>query len=242
MPAPDKTRQLAALEKIAGPSPWFWKTFPSVTGSSRQRFAWEYHGEQGDLAYLVTLGLEQEANKPRLALNTFCVPFLLPPAHLGIWCPEPGAIRVMGFDPDQLAGFQFEELVGWFKQSNDRVYAGTAPVAEFEVSTGLPAGTHPVEVPAEFRAVEELIVVGSYPAKTREDAACAVFVLYPHAGLVEVLPQKWFTARQFDVGRQWITRVTRDPDTHRLIGEGVRLGTFELSEDGCGFQRWIEKS
>lgn len=235
-------KRLALLEKTPGPSPWYWKTFPPLRGASGQKFVWTYHGNEGELGYLATLGLEQEPSKPRLALNTHCVPFLIPPQRLGIWCPEPGALRVMCFDPDQLAGFSFAEIVGWFKNSSDKVYAATAPLAEFEVSTGLAAGTHKIEVPEELRSIDELLLVGSRPAKTRDDAACNVYVLYPQAGLLQVVPQRWFTANQYDVGRQWISRVARDPASHRLIGDGVRMGAFELSEDGCDLAEWIENA
>jgi hypothetical protein len=235
-------KRLAHLEKTPGPSPWYWKTFPQVRRASGQSFVWTYHGNEGELAYLATLGPEQEPSKPRLALNTHCVPFLIPPERLGVWCPEPGALRVMCFDPDQLEGFSFAEIVGWFKNSSDRIYAATAPLAEFEVSTRLAAGAHKIEVPEEFRALDELLLVSSRSAKTREDAACNIYVLYPQAGLVQVIPQRWFTANQYDVGRQWISRVTRDPASHRLIGDGVRMGTFELSEDGCDLAEWIEKA
>ncbi len=236
-----KSRVLAAIEKSTGPSPWYWATFPTVVSHARQKFVWTYHGDSGELAYLVTLALEQEPNTPRLALNTFCVPFLVSPNLLGIWCPEPGGLRVMCFDPDQLAAFPLEEIVGWFKQSNDRVYSRTAPAAEFEVGRRFPEGTHKIDVPAAFHTVDEVIAVGSYPARTREDSACAVYVVYPQAGLVEVVPQKWFTASQYEVGRQWISRVTRSDD-HRFVGEAVRVGKFQLTPDGQQIAEWIEKA
>jgi hypothetical protein len=235
-------QRLTLLEKTIGPSPWYWKSFPPVPSASGQSLGWTYHGNEGELAYLVTLGLEQEPAKPRLALNTFCVPFLVPPDRLGIWCPEPNALRIMCFDPDQLAEFSFAEIVGWFKQSNDKVYAVTPPLAEIEVSTRLPEGTHKLEIPEDLRSLDELLLVGSRPAKNRDDAAANIYVLYPQAGLVQVLPQRWFTAGQYDVGRQWIARLARDPATQRIIGEGVRMGKFELSEDGCNVASWIEKS
>jgi hypothetical protein len=97
-------------------------------------------------------------------------------------------------------------------------------------------------VPEQFRSLDELLLVSSRPARNRDDAACNVYVLYPQAGLVQVLPQRWFTATQYDVGRQWISRVARDPASHRLIGDGVRMGAFELSEDGCDLAEWIEKA
>jgi hypothetical protein len=236
----DNERQLSLLTNSTGPSPWYWRTFPSVAANSKQNFAWTFHGEQGELAYLVTLGLESEPNRPRLALNTFCVPFPIAPDRLGIWCPEPGGLRLMCFDPDQLAAFSFNMIVGWFKQSAEKVYSATSPLAEFELSTRLPEGTHKIEVPEEFRSVDELLLVASRSAKTRDDAAANIFVLYPQAGLVQVLPQRWFTTNKYEVGRQWIARIVRDPETQRLLGDGVRMGSFRLSENGCEVEEWME--
>ena len=47
------------------------------------------------------------------------------------------------------------------------------------------------------------------------------------------------TPNQYDVGRQWIARVARDPESHRILGEAVRVGNFELSEDGQRVERWL---
>jgi hypothetical protein len=213
-----------------------------VESNSGQRFEWRYHGEQGKLPYLVTLGLAQEPHTPRLALNTYCRAFQLPPDRFGIWCPEPRTLRLLCFDPDQLKAFSFVDIVGWFKQSTERVYSATEPLAEFEISSALPAGVHKVQVPEPFRALDELLLLASYPARTRDDPACALYVLYPQAGLVEVLPQNWFTLSRYDVGRQWISRVARDPDTHRILGEAVRVGNFELTEDGTQIETWLSRA
>jgi hypothetical protein len=110
-----------------------------------------------------------------------------------------------------------------------------------EISTRLAGGMQKIGVPDAFRDVDEILLISSYPARMKTDAAAAIFVLYPQAGLVEVLPQKWFTAAQYDVGPQWISRVARDPMTHRIVGEAVRIGTFELGDDGCDVATWIEK-
>ena len=133
------------------------------------------------------------------------------------------------------------ELAGWFKQSDDRIYSRTAPVAEFEVPLDLGPGTHKIEVPPEFATVDELIVPTSYKAMSNDDPAFALFVFYLQAGLVEVLPQKWFTAAQYRVGQQWITRAARDSESHRIVGECFGAGTFLLEEDGCRLGQWIEK-
>jgi hypothetical protein len=230
------------LSKTIGPSPWYWKTFPSLTSVAGQRFVWTHQGNEGPLGYVVTLALEQEPQKPRLALNTYCRPFFVPPSHLGVWCPEGRALRLTCFDPDKLKAFELAEIAGWFKQSPDRIYARTEPIADFDVPLTLAAGTQKIDVPPELATVEELIVPTSYKAMSNDDPAFALFVFYPHAGLVEVLPQKWFTAAQYRVGEQWITRAARDPQSHRIFGECYGVGTFLLEEDGCRLERWLEKS
>lgn len=230
------------LARTVGPTPWYWETFPTPSSTSGQRFVWTHHGDQGPLGYLVSLNLAQEPDKPRLALNTYCRPFLVPPAHLGIWCPEGRSVRFACFDLDQLKAFDFAEIAGWFKPSSERIYSATAPMAEFEVPLTLEPGMRKISVPAELQTVDEIIVPTSYPAKSADDPAFALYVFYPHAELVEVLPQKWFTAAQYEVGRQWITRAARDLESHRIVGECFGAGSFLLEEDGLRLERWIEKS
>jgi hypothetical protein len=236
------SRLLDILARTIGPAPWYWRTFPRVSSASAQRFAWTHHGSEGALGYVVSLALAQKPDKPRLALNTYCRPFIVPPSHLGIWCPEGRSIRLTCFDPDQLKAFDPAEIAGWFKQSPERIYAGTAPLADFEIPLGLESGLHKIEVPAELRSVDELIVPTSYPAKTNDDPAFALYVFYLQAGLVEVLPQRWFTASQYEVGKQWIPRAARDPESHRIFGECFGVGNFLLEEDGCRLGQWIQKN
>jgi hypothetical protein len=236
------TRLREILAHTIGPTPWYWQTFPAITSAARQHFDWSHQGEEGPVGYVVTLGLEQEPDKPRLALNTYCRPFFVAPSYLGIWCPEGRSIRMICFDPDSLKGFEMAELAGWFKQSSDRIYSYTAPVADFEVPLDLGPGTHRIDVPPEFATVDELIVPTSYRAKSNDEPAFALFVFYPRAGLVEVLPQKWFTASQYRVGEQWITRAARDTESHRIVGECFGAGTFLLEEDGCRLERWLHRT
>jgi hypothetical protein len=241
MPTPNSTSIRQQLERTVGPAPWYWKTFPAFRSPSGQRFVWTHQGDHGPVAYVVSLAPEQEPDKPRLALNTYCRPIVMSPERLGIWCPEGRSIRVACFDPDQLETFDLAEIAGWFKQSSDRIYSKTAPLAEFEVSVTLSPGMHKIDVPAELAAVDEVIVPTSYKAMANVDPAFALFVLYLQAGLVEVLPQKWFTASQYQVGKQWISRAARDEESHRIFGECFGVGSFLLEEDGCQLAEWLER-
>ena len=238
----DAARLRKILSQTIGPVPWYWEKFPSFQSLSGQRFTWTYHGTEGPVAHLVTCGLEQEPDRIRLALNTYCRPFLVPPNFLGIWCPEGGSLRLACFDPDQLKAFDVAEVAGWFKQSSERIYAATAPTADFEVPLALSAGTHKIEIPGALRSVDEIIVPTSYRAMSNDDPAFALFVFYLQAGLVEVLPQRWFTAAQYRVGQQWITRAARDPESHRIVGECFGAGIFLLQEDGCRLDDWLERT
>ncbi len=229
------------LSKTVGPAPWYWETFPAIRSLAGQRFVWTHHGDQGPIGHLVTLGLEQQPELARLALNTYCRPFLVPPNSVGLWCPEGRNIRLTGFDPDQLKGFDLAEVAGWFKPSSDRIYSKSAPSVDFEVPLTLTPGMHKIDVPPELQSVDELIVPTSYKAVSNNDPAFALFVFYLQAGLVEVLPQKWFTAAQYRVGQQWITRAARDPESHHIVGECFGVGTFLLEEDGCRLAEWIER-
>ena len=237
----DTGRARKILSQTIGPAPWYWETFPRFRSHSRQQFVWTHHGTEGPVAHLVTLHLEQEKGAARLALNTYCRPFLVAPNFLGIWCPEGRNIRLVCFDPEQLQAFDVSEVAGWFKQSSERIYSGTAPIADFDISLSLAAGTHKIETPSEFSGRDELIIPTSYKPMTQDDPAFALFIIYLQASLVEVLPQKWFTRAQYRVGQQWITRAARDPESHRILGECFGVGTFLLEEDGCRLAEWIEK-
>ncbi len=232
--------RLATLVTSAtGPAPWFWQTFPHVRGASGKNYEWRYGGDQGDLAYLITLHLSDEPRRPRLALNTYCRPFLLGDGMFGVWCPEGRNLRFVAFDPDSLKSFDFVEIVGWFKNSAERIFALTPPVAEFEVSLTLAPGTHPLKVPERFHGLDELLVPTSYKAMANTDPAVAIFILYLQAGLIEVLPQNWITSATHDIANNWITRATRDPQSHRIVGEMSKVGPFELQSNGRDFQRWL---
>ncbi len=237
MSLPEQLNKL--VQSTTGPAPWFWETFPEVCGSGSRRYLWRFHGEQEGLNSVVTLHGENEPDKPRLALNTFCRPFSIGLGKLGLWWPEGRTLHFVCFEPDRMQTFGFEEIAGWFSASSERIYATTPRLAEFDVSTEMGAGTHAIEVPASFHALDEVLAPCNYKAVEKNDPASAILVVYPQAGLVEVLPQNWITQETYDIAKHWITRAARDPETHRIVGELSKAGVFELAENGRDFSRWL---
>ena len=116
------TRLQDVLAHTVGPTPWYWQTFPAITSVARQRFDWSHQGEEGPVGYVVTLGLEQEPGKPRLALNSYCRPFFVAPSYLGIWCPEGRGLRITCFDPDDSKP---STLRNWRAGSSNRATGST---------------------------------------------------------------------------------------------------------------------
>jgi hypothetical protein len=237
MSLPEQLTKL--VQSTTGPSPWFWETFPEARGGGVRRYRWRFHGQEEGLNYLVTLHGEGEPDKPRLALNTLCRPFMIDEGRMGVWCPEGRELRFVCFELDRLQTFGLEEIAGWFSPSSERIYAATAPAGEFFVSINMGAGIHSIVVPECFRTLDELLTPTNLPTVERDDPALAIFVVYPQAGLLEVLPQNWITRVNYDLTSHWITRAARDPETHRIAGELLRVGVFELADNGRDFSRWL---
>jgi hypothetical protein len=57
---------------------------------------------------------------------------------------------------------------------------------------------------------------------------------------VEVLPQDWFNQGNYDFGYQWIIRVARRTDG-TIVGDGIRLGSFELDETNRRVKNWVTR-
>lgn len=108
-PHPQSGRLQRLLQHTIGPAPWFWETFPELKDPAGRVFNWQCHGSEGQLAYLVTLHLRSQPEKPLLALNSYCRPFVVDLNRLGIWCPDGRNLRFVLFDLESLKPFEYEE-------------------------------------------------------------------------------------------------------------------------------------
>jgi hypothetical protein len=210
-----------------GPSPWYWRTFPRIRAASGNSFGWLEHGVSNSPSYFIYLSGQDDI--PRLIVGTHCRVFSIPPSFLGVWFPQRDSVRILCFDPDSLPPLPIPSK---FASLDLRYHAGVEPSASIELPKCLAEGSHDIEFSGAFETVDELLTVQECPTRTEADPLFAVFSVRPKLGKTIVMPQRWFTRQRFQ-SWQWIARITRHPTTSRLIGDGVRLFSFALGEDGC---------
>ena len=168
-----------------------------------------------------------------MALGMYSRAFLVPSSRLGLWFEENSSIHVFCFDPEALNPFSTSAIPDDFKRDRSHFFCLGPPLAKMTIPCDLAEGVHEFQFPPEFVRVDELFAIASNPHAGPRDAFCSILEIRPSENLVRVYPQKWFTSDTLDVGYQWITRAARDPRTGRLVGDGIRIDPFELSEDGC---------
>jgi len=234
---------LQPIRLSVGPSPWAWRDRSHVMGESRYRF--RDLGEEGDLSGVTTVLNEQDQVILLLDFNLYAR--FLDDGRVLLWW-EDG-------DKDQkeiaFASFAFSSL----KPIEDPVDSATRMRTEKAKIAGLDgiaihrfhcflgAGSHSVSAPTEWKDFEETLVLADHaPGSNGYDVMHrALFVFDWITSRVTVIPQDWFNNGKYDFGYQWVARIARTK-SGRLIGEGIRLGTFELDDSGREVKRWLSQN
>ncbi|MHA1109800.1 MAG: hypothetical protein ACTSRE_01765 [Promethearchaeota archaeon] len=118
----------------------------------------------------------------------------------------------------------------------------------FKIPNKLSEGKNSFKFPNRFKIEEEIILHGYYDIKTHvygedfEDpwgGPYCILLLQPYAQNIEISCVDWFNTGDFDVYYQWITRIARDPKTQKFMGEGFRMGIFQLDKTGKKLDKWL---
>ena len=240
--------KLAAQKLLAatpGPSPWYYgpkRVVPSRKGPLR----WDQAGQED--AQLDKIQLRGEDQRPLLLLGMCCYAWPIPPHRLLVWYDrfprsgsERGFIHLLLLDADELLPMDDSPAVCREMDRNGVLIRHVnGEVSSTEISSNRDAGIYPVDLPAPFRGIGEHLMLGDSSWSQRETHV-TLFVLDTGAGTLAVYPQDWFNHGGFDYGYQWITRVARDPKSGRVIGDGMRMGVFELDESNRQIKRWLVK-
>ncbi|MFQ5749872.1 MAG: hypothetical protein ACE5H3_10510 [Planctomycetota bacterium] len=228
-----------------GPLPWYLNLDDPWRPTHQEGWCWKVERER-DTAGLSRL--QDRDGRDRLVLDMYT---WLRPQEDGrvlLWYrfgAEAGSqrFRMLLLDPRELEvlppdRFELEKLK---RPLPEPVFRGPAPPS-FEFPAHLPEGTHEIEVPAAFRELPALLILGAFQAysteETEKGSGAAIFDLDLRKGRVEILPRGWI-AEQGGDGHAWITGVDRDPATGRILVEGARLGQFWLDPSGRRLEKRV---
>lgn len=227
------------ISRAIGPSPWYWNTFPDIETPSGETLKWIYMGAEGEWAYIVGLSSGNEEKAFKLLLNTYTRAFFIPPHYIGIWFTTEEGTTVQCFNPDKLLEFSLNNEISRFKQKKEPYYCNGEIDSEIIINSNLGMAPFKIEVPKQFKTLNEILIISSTRITRENEEAYTIVALDSNNNIINTYPQKWFTADKFDLGYEWITRITRDKDTGRFIGDGIRIDQFELCDDGMNLLRWI---
>lgn len=107
----------------------------------------------------------------------------------------------------------------------------------------LDPGTHPIDAPPEWKDFEETLVLADHASGSNgyDVMHRALFIFSWIDSNVTVIPQDWFNNGKYDFGNHWVARIART-ESGPLIGEGIRLGTFEFDASGREVKQWLSQN
>jgi hypothetical protein len=242
----------AVIEHAPGPSPWYFKPdSPLVTGSTGS-YRWsEARSDFGGAGEAIgKTVLRDPYGVARLILDFHCYVQPLTGRHLLAWHEDAERHRVDGrsihlrlLATDMLP--IIEDPLDACRRMNETacsMWFGGGETAHVEIPLSLPSGRHTFNWPDEFQVVDEVLILGHGSAgrasRFHDDMHLCIYVVRPSARTLEVIPQDWFNRANLDFGYQWVTRVTRDPETHRIFGDGIRIRRFVLRRSGRRVAAW----
>jgi hypothetical protein len=212
-----------------GPSPWYLRgrTLPSSRGDLRWEEASAQSGGATDLmdptgAVLARCGF-------------YCYVLPLERTSFLVWALEKSGtaqdIRFQVIDADRLSPLKPAVAQPSSLQIN------VSDENDTRISALLPEGEHAVVLPSALRSLPELLM-WVQPADSSE-TPLRLWSLVPATGRARVIRQNWFDSSSYDLGYQWPTRVWRDADSGRVIGEGIRIGVFRLNAPCDAIDEWL---
>lgn len=200
-----------ALAKAPGPSPWYLrgKTLSSERGDLR----WE-SGTQPD-------GGATELRDPAGAIlarcGFYCYVLPLEGTSFLVWTLQKQSVaQTMRFwvvDTARLKPLDADLVPPSVIQIN------ASDVSEAGIPASLPEGIHRVALLPGLASPKELLMWVHLDDSS--DRPLKLWSVKPGASELAVFQQSWFGSATYDLGYQWPTRVARDPDSGRVVGEGI---------------------
>ncbi len=226
-----------------GPSPWTWENRSHTVEGRRYRFrAQEIDGKPSPV-----IAILNDQDECLLLLGFHSYGRLLDDGTCLLWWRKQGkaghVLEFRCFRLNSLRAMADREAVarGLLKEGGN--VAGLPECDVFVYESAVLAGRHPVVAPASFAKFEETLALGLYQPENPQPGheRHAIFAFDWVGRQVEVIPQDWFNQGSYDFEYAWIARVARLANG-KIVGDGVRLGRFELDATGRQIGRWIEQA
>lgn len=231
---------------------------PPVTSGSGREFVWTGHrGSSGLPGYqFASLSVSKDSERCILIAAEDTHMFNIPPHYVGLWFEDRTGMNIVCFDPERLPGFRISDVAGKFDILTKPFvytpyYAESEPLCILAIDTNQSEGTSSISVHPVLQALNEILLVGQSDEQERvmlyysepDYPLYTIYSVLPQEQQVVVYPQKWFTSRHLDDGRNQsprILHVLRNPENGRMMGDGVRIGPFQLKENGCDIDHWLK--
>ncbi len=209
--------------------------------------------------------LVDENNRPWLILNYGCYIKALGDSKVLIWyCstdPKTREYFIVYFDMKDLSPIELKKA---HKVLHDEIknkpktnplstvsfgfYANfkNEPI-KFTIPNKLSQGNNSYNFPKGFDLEKEQIIHGYYQVNSHNykwdynpwiNPFC-ILLLKTYTQEIEIICVDWFNMEEWDLDYQWICRIAREPKTQKFIGEGIRMGIFELGKTGKKLEQWI---
>jgi len=243
MPPPLPQKSSYPLRLSIGPSPWAWKDRSHVMRGSRYRFR-DIEATDGLSGITKILNDKDET---LLLLDFQCYARFLDDGTCLLWwetdSKENKSLEFRCFSFQNLSIIADPLTDAKDMRERKEKVRGLPSNKALSVPCYLSEGKHPVTTPSEYLPFEETLVLSdNQPGANGFDQMFqAIFVFDWINGQVEVIPQDWFNHGAYDFGYQWIARVAR-LSNGAIVGEGIRLGTFELDETGKQIKKWMAQN
>jgi hypothetical protein len=242
------------MRQAPGPSPWYFRRDPPQVSGRTAAFRWcdaaaDFPGVHDAIGKTL---LRDASGRVRLMLDFHCYARQVCGNRLLIWyavdrneqSPANAFIHLRLFDVDSLPVVdEAADTCASMKRDGHQMWPPGDHIAHSTIPLTLEDGTHTFSFPEALQSVDELLVLAHAVRNGRssnfhDEMHLCVYVLRPAESSIAVIPQDWFNRGGYDYGYQWVTRVARDPQTHRIFGEGIRIRSFVLNSTGRKIEHW----
>ena len=240
----EKNRIISLLETAPGPAFWYSIRYPHLKSASGETLQWVLgcHSHRGVVLTsspsdkTIFMALDMYSTVISLDDKRFIAQFLVGPPE------KPIATRFLLYDSTTLEGFkdslwELRKIRKNNREAQPGAFSKTKPLCSFDIQAGLEPGTRNFVFPSDLGSEEEILALST--VSTFNDG---IYILRPREGKLSLAYLDWFNDGGWDFGYQWITCVTRDPDTGNIVGEGFRMGVFVLDPTGDRLLGWIVRS